>query len=119
MSISSPPTKSIPPTPATHTVVACSILNGAVCEALAELTPVCLNQLEQPSVQYMTPPAWQPRYLTALYARALLIDRDEQKAGELLVQLRQADPAHIEDEMIRLLQAKAENQTKENPHEAQ
>lgn len=113
------PLLSIPPTPATHTVVACSILNGAVCEALAELPPVCLNQLEQPSVQYMTPPAWQPRRLTALYAHTLLIDRDDKKAGELLAQLRQADPTHIEDEMIRLLQAKAENQTKENPHEEQ
>lgn len=113
------PLLALPPAPATHAVIACSILNGAVCEALAALPPVCLNQLEQPSVQYMTPAAWQPRYLTALYARALLIDRDEKKAGELLAQLRQADPAQIEDEMICLLQAKAENQTKENPHEEQ
>lgn len=111
------PLLALPPAPATHTVIACSILNGAVCEALAELPPVCLNQLEHPSVQYMTPAAWQPRRLTALYAHALLISRDEQKAGELLTQLRQADPTHIEDELIRLLQAKAENQAKENPHE--
>lgn len=84
------------PAPDTHQIIACAILNGAICEAMAEdesgasLPPMCLSQLEHQSVKYMTPPSWQPRLATAKYARALFITHDEAEAAALLPVIERA-----------------------------
>lgn len=96
------------PTPETHQRVACTILNGAICEALEAFPPHCLNQLEHPSVQYMTPPTWQPRVRTAQYARALFVTHDEAAAAALLPQIeKDIEAGHTDGALIRRLQEKA------------
>lgn len=71
------------PAPHTHRVIACAVLNGALCEAMNDLPPMCLEQLDHQSVKYMTPPTWQPRMELVKYARALL-HHDEAEAAEIL-----------------------------------
>ncbi len=78
------PVLALAPAPQTYQVLSCAILNGALCEALADLPPRCLNQLDHPSVKYMTPPAWEPRRLAAQYAHALFVAHDENAAAALL-----------------------------------
>lgn len=95
--------------PDTHQSIACAILNGAICEALAELPPRCLGQLDHPSVQYMTPPSWQGRVLTVKYARALFLNHDAQEAAALLSQCEERLKTDDRDaNIIRLLREKAE-----------
>jgi hypothetical protein len=102
------------PAPETHQLVACVLLNGAICEAMAELPPHCLSQLEHPSVKYMTPAGWAPRLRTAQYARALFLNHDEAEAATLLAQIEKDMAAdRIDDELIRRMQEKAGLITKE------
>lgn len=96
------------PAPQTHQTIACSILNGAVCEALEGLPPMCLSQLEHTSVKYMLPPNWQPRLALAKYARALLLNHNEEEAATYLPALEQANADGQGDEtLLRMLQEKA------------
>lgn len=96
------------PAPENHQSIACTILNGAICEALADLPPMCLNKLDHPSVQYMTPAAWQGRLLTAKYARALLLEHDEAAADALLKECEALSKNDARDaNIVRLLQEKA------------
>lgn len=96
------------PAPQTHQTIACSILNGAICEALEELPPMCLSQLEHTSVKYMLPPNWQPRLSLAKYARALLLNHNEEEAAAYLPALEQANADGQGDEtLLRMLQEKA------------
>lgn len=108
------------PTPETHQRVACVLLNGAICEALAahengpKLPPMCLSQLEHDSIKYMLPSSWTPRLLTAKYARALFIDHDETAAAALLDEIGKIpDPEQIDADLLRLMQEKAGLTTKE------
>ena len=95
------------PMPENHQVIACSILNGAICEAADDLPPMCLSQLEHTSVKYMTPPAWQPRLLTAKYARALLLNHDEAEAAVLLEEMtKHIEQNDIDRRLVLLLQEK-------------
>lgn len=102
------------PSPDTHQTIACTLLNGAICEAIEGLPPVCLNQLEHPSVKYMTPAHWESRIRTAQYARALFLNHDEAEATALLPQIEK-DIAEDQTDaaLIRLLQEKAGLITKE------
>ena len=103
------------PAPETHQLVACVLLNGAICEALAELPPHCLSRLELPSVKYMTPASWTPRLRTAQYARALFLNHDEAEAAALWTQIEKDMAAdRIDDELIRRMQEKAGLITKED-----
>lgn len=96
------------PAPDTHQVIACAILNGTLCEALAELPPMCMSQLDHQSVQYMTPGSWKPRLLAAKFARALFLSHDEDEASSLLRELEAAcAPDDHTRTIIRLLQEKA------------
>ena len=91
-----------------HHFIACSILNGAICEALTDRPPMCLSQLEHTSVKYMTPPAWQPRLLTAKYARALLLNHDDAEAAALLEAMEQhIEKDDIDRRLVLRLQEKA------------
>ena len=109
------PLFSLQPTPETHHVVACTLLNGAICEALADRPANCLNQLEHDSIKYMLPLSWKPRLLTAKYARALLIDRDDAAAAALLDEIgKTPDPEQIDADLLRLIQEKAGLTTKED-----
>ncbi len=101
------PVLALVPAPQTHQALSCAILNGAICEALADLPPRCLNQLDHPSVKYMTPPAWEPRRLAAQYAHALFVAHDETAAAQTLEKLKAADPQEIQLAGIRALQEKA------------
>ena len=96
------------PAPETHQTIACALLNGAICEAMEDLPPMCLSQLEHPSVKYMLPHTWQPRLLTAQYARALFIRRDEAEAAALLAEISKIpDEVQIDASLLTLLQEKA------------
>lgn len=77
------PLFNLKPAPHTHRVIACAVLNGAVCEVMNDLPPMCLEQLDHHSVKYMTPSNWQPRMELARYARALL-HHNEDEAAEIL-----------------------------------
>lgn len=101
------PLLALQPAPETHESIACAILNGAICEALADLPPCCLLQLDHPSVRYMTPPPWRVRRLLAEYARTLVVDRDAQLAARLLERIGDAASAGFNGTLIRLLQEKA------------
>ena len=108
------PCLGLAPTPETHQLVACTILNGAICEALADIPACCLNQLEHESVKYMLPANWTPRLLTAKYARALFIDHDEAAAAALLGDIgTDPDTEQIDADLLRLMQEKAGLTTKE------
>lgn len=96
------------PSPDTHTIIACALLNGAICEALEDLSPMCLSQLEHPSLKYMCPPNWEPRRRTVQYARALLLTHDEAEAAALLPQIEKDIETDLTDgRLIRRLQEKA------------
>lgn len=96
-------------TPDTHQLIACAILNGAICEAMAdELPRRCIHQLEHPAVKYMCPPDWQIRVTTVKYAHALLIDRNEAEAAALLPALEEAAAQdQVDGGLLRRIQAKA------------
>ncbi len=94
------------PSANTYQVLSCAILNGAICEPLADLPPQCLNQLDHPSVQYMTPPTWEPRRLTAQYAYDLFVAQDENAAAQTLGKLKAADQQELQLPMIQALQEK-------------
>lgn len=96
------------PSPETHLTIACALLNGAICEALEDLPPMCLSQLEHPSVKYMSPAHWAPRARTAQYARALLLNRDKAEAAALLPAIEK-DVAEDQTDgaLIRRIQEKA------------
>lgn len=96
------------PTPENHPSIACAFLNGAVCEAMTGLPPTCLSQLDHPSVQYMTPPTWHGRMLTAKYARALFVTHDENEASALLKEIEAVIRTDRRDQhIVRILQEKA------------
>lgn len=102
------------PSPDTHQTIACTLLNGAICEAIEGLPPVCLNQLEHPSVKYMTPAHWESRIRTAQYARVLFLNHDEAEATALLPQIEKDIAGdHTDAALIRRLQEKAGLITKE------
>ena len=105
------PLLTLKPAPETHTEIACAILNGAICEAAAELPHQFLQLLEHDAVKYMLPPSWQPRLLTARYAHALLVARDDAAAAALLAEINQLDDAAYTDQtLLTLLQEKAASQ---------
>lgn len=102
------PLFNLAPSPETHQRVACALLNGAICEAMEGLQPMCLSQLEHPSVKYMTPPNWEPRVRTAQYTRALFLNHDEAAAAALLPQIEKDIEADQTDgALIRRIQEKA------------
>ena len=77
------------PKPDTHGLIAGAILNGAACEALADLPPMCLSQLDHPSLK-LPWPGWDTQRLMAEYARALFLHRDEAEAAAILPKLEAA-----------------------------
>lgn len=102
------------PAPETHQFIACALLNGAICEALTHLQPMCLSQLEHPSIKYMCPPHWEPRRRTAQYASALFLTHDEAEAAALLPAIEKDVQADQTDGvLIRRMQEKAGLITKE------
>lgn len=102
------PLLTLKPAPDTHTEIACAILNGAICEAAAELPHQFLNLLDHDAVRYMLPPSWQPRLLTARYAHALFVSRDDAAAAALLAQIDQLGDAGSTDQvLLTILQEKA------------
>lgn len=102
------------PAPKTHRMIAMAILNGVVCEALGEdengakLPPMCMSQLEHPSLKLPLPPAWEAQRLQAEYARALFLHHDEAEAAAILPKWEAAlDKAGRDREGIEKLQRKA------------
>lgn len=78
------------PAPKTHTMIASAILNGVVCEALGDLPPMCMSQLDHPSLKLPLPPVWETQRLLAEYARALFLHHDEAEAAAILPKLEAA-----------------------------
>lgn len=78
------------PKPDTHELIAGAILNGAVCEALADLQPMCLSQLDHPSMKIISQNSWVTQKLMAEYARALFLHHDEVEAATILPKLEAA-----------------------------
>ena len=78
------------PTPVTKPLVAGAILNGALCEGLGDLPPMCLSQLDHPVLNHPLPKGWQTQYLYAEYTRALFLHHDEQEAAAILPKLEAA-----------------------------
>lgn len=102
------------PTPKTHTMIAMAILNGVVCEALGEdengakFPPMCMSQLDHPSLKLPLPPDWEAQRLQAEYARALFLHHDEAEAAAILPKWEAAlDKAGRDHEGIEELQRKA------------
>lgn len=102
------------PEPRTHHLIAMAILNGVVCEALGEdengkpLPPMCMSQLDHPSLKLPLPPEWEAQRLQAEYARALFLHHDEAEATAILPKLEAAlDKAGRDHEGIEKLQRKA------------
>lgn len=96
------------PAPENHQTIACALLNGAIGEALEDRQPMCLSQLEHPSLKYMCPPHWEPRRRTVQYARALLLNHDEAEAAALLPQIeKDIEADHTDGALIRQIQEKA------------
>lgn len=96
------------PRPETHQTIAGALLNGAVCEALNDLPPMCLSQLDHPSLKYMTPARWERAVLTAKYARALLLHQDPEEAAAILPALEKlVTEENRGRETLARLQAKA------------
>lgn len=75
------------PAPDTHLLIAGAIINGAPCEAMADLPPMCLSQLDHPSMKLPMPPNWERPRLFAEYARALFLHHDEAEAAAILPKL--------------------------------
>ena len=112
------PLLSLTPAPDTYACIALSILNGAIVEALNDLPPRCLKQLDDPAVKYMTPAYAELSRNLALYARALFLHHDEQKAASLLPEIEKrftpdTDAAAL---TLRRLQEKAGVLPKEEDH---
>ena len=101
------PLLDLEPAPDTHQTIACAVLNGAICEVMAELPPMCLSQLEHQSVKYMCPPAWQGRALTAKYARAIFLRHDEAEAAAILAEISRLPDGQRDGPIIRQMQEKA------------
>ncbi len=78
------------PAPQTHGMIASAILNGAICEALIDLPPMCLSQLDHPSLKLPLPPNWETQRMLAEYARALFLHHDEAEAAAILPKLEAA-----------------------------
>lgn len=96
------------PAPQTHGMIAMAILNGAVCEALADLPPMCLSQLDHPSLKLPLPIEWEAQRLQAEYARALFLHHDESEAAAILPKWKAAlDKAGRDYEGVEKLQRKA------------
>lgn len=102
------------PTPETNLLIAGSILNGTICEALGEdengakLPPMCMSQLDHPTLKLPLPPTWEYTRLQAEYARALFMHHDEVEAAALLPKLEAAmTKAGRTREGIEKLQRKA------------
>ena len=96
------------PAPKTHTMIASAILNGVMCEALGDLPPMCMSQLEHPSLKLPLPQNWENQRLLAEYARALFLHRDEAEAAAILPKLEAAfDKEGRTREGIEKLQRKA------------
>ena len=112
------PLLSLTPAPDTYAYIALSILNGAIVEALNDLPPRCLKQLDDPAVKYMTPSYAELSRNLALYARALFLHHDEQEAASLLPEIENhftpdTDAAAL---TLRRLQEKAGVLPKEEDH---
>lgn len=81
------------PSPQTHMMIAMAILNGVICEALGEdengakLPPMCMSQLDHPSLKLPLPQNWENQRLLAEYARALFLHHDEAEAAAILPKL--------------------------------
>lgn len=75
------------PAPDTYQLIAGAILNGAIVEALNDLPPMCLSQLEHASLKLPLPPQWERGLLTARYACALFVHHDENEAAAILPEL--------------------------------
>lgn len=96
------------PEPQTHGMIAMAILNGVVCEALAEMPPMCMSQLDHPSLKLPLPIEWEAQRLQAEYARALFLHHDETEAAEILPKWKEAlDKAGRDYEGVEKLQRKA------------
>lgn len=96
------------PSPENHQAIACSILNGAICEAMADLPPMCLSQLDHTSVKYMLPPNWEARLQLTKYTRALFLHHDEAEAAALLPDILKAvEDGKTDGTLLRMLQEKA------------
>lgn len=102
------------PSPKTHMMIAMAILNGVVCEALGEdengakFPPMCMSQLDHPSLKLPLPPEWEAQRLQAEYARALFLHHDEAEAAAILPKWEAAlDKAGRDHEGIEKLQRKA------------
>lgn len=96
------------PAPKTHTMIASAILNGVMCEALGDLPPMCMSQLDHPSLKLPLPQNWENQRLLAEYARALFLHRDEAEAAAILPKLEAAfDKEGRTREGIEKLQRKA------------
>ena len=113
------------PAPKTHSMIAMAILNGAVCEALGEdengakLPPMCMSQLDHPSLKLPLPPAWEAQRLQAEYARALFLHHDEAEAAAILPKWEAAlDKAGRDREGVEKLQRKAGLLTDEEGEQA-
>lgn len=96
------------PAPKTHAMIASAILNGVMCEALGDLPPMCMSQLDHPSLKLPLPQNWENQRLLAEYARALFLHRDEAEAAAILPKLEAAfDKEGRTREGIEKLQRKA------------
>jgi hypothetical protein len=96
------------PAPKTHTMIASAILNGVMCEALGDLPPMCMSQLDHPSLKLPLPQNWENQRLLAEYARALFLHHDEAEAAAILPKLEAAfDKEGRTREGIEKLQRKA------------
>ena len=89
-------------------MIASAILNGVMCEALGDLPPMCMSQLDHPSLKLPLPQNWENQRLLAEYARALFLHRDEAEAAAILPKLEAAfDKEGRTREGIEKLQRKA------------
>ena len=96
------------PTPETNMLIAGAILNGALCEALVDLPPMCLSQLDHPTLKLPLPPTWIRGRLYAEYARALFLHHDEAEAAAILPKLEAAIEKDGKDRLtLERLQRKA------------
>ena len=78
------------PAPKTHSMIAMAILNGVMCEALGDLPPMCMSQLDHFSLKLPLPQNWENQRLLAEYARALFLHHDEVEAAAILPKLEAA-----------------------------
>ncbi len=91
-----------------HMRKACTIINGALCEAVLSLDPLCLKALDDPAVQYMLPANWKGQRTAARYAKAVLVDHNETEAAQLLAELRAAGAEDVNPIIVERLLALTE-----------